>query len=84
MEGIRTFQCRLAGTDQPVEIVNVLVHHEKVHLVVVNKTGRKWVFEIPANGFKVAHPHESREVLALHEAEMLKLGVAKEAVSSGR
>lgn len=78
MDDLRVFTCLLEGRQQAVEIVDVIVYNECIYLIVTNKAGRSWVMRVAARGLNVAHPDDSKEVLGLHELEMLRLGAAKE------
>lgn len=72
MDDLRTIECRLAGSVQKVEVADVLVNGGALYLVVANSAGQQWVLEVPPKGIRHPNSDVAKEVLGLHQQEMLR------------
>lgn len=69
-DALRQFETHLSDGIQTVEILDVLVHDGKIHLVVQGKREKPHVLQIRPTGLLVVPSDVSSVVLALHSQEV--------------
>lgn len=66
--GLRSFECVTEDGREVIDIRDVIVHEDVIHLVCKGKREEPYIFEInPVAGIRAAHPSRASVVRALHE-----------------
>lgn len=69
--GLRSFECITEDGKETVEIRDVIVHDDIIHLVCKGQRELPYVFEInPHAGIRDAHPSRASIVRGLHAKEL--------------